>query len=94
MTTTTIRLPEDLKTRVAAAAERSGTTAHAFILEAIAEKTREAELRADLENVAERRFADVVSSGKTIAWQDMRRYLEARVSGKPARRPAARKLAR
>ena len=32
---TTIRLPNDLKARVAAAAKRAGTTAHSFILEAI-----------------------------------------------------------
>ena len=34
MSTTTIRLPEDLKVRVGAAAKHAGTTAHAFILEA------------------------------------------------------------
>ena len=35
MSTTTIRLEDDLKARVAAAAERAGVTAHAFILDAI-----------------------------------------------------------
>ncbi|MBU3747850.1 MAG: ribbon-helix-helix protein, CopG family, partial [Burkholderiaceae bacterium] len=49
MTTTTIRLPEDLKARVATVAKRSGMTAHGFILEAIAEKTQQAELRADFD---------------------------------------------
>ena len=34
MPTTTIRLPEDLKARVTAAAKRAGTTIHGFILEA------------------------------------------------------------
>ena len=94
MTTTTIRLPEDLKARVAIAAKRSGMTAHGFILEAIAEKTQQAELRADFDAVAEQRYADIVSSGKTISWTEMRKYLEASVSGKSARRPVARKLAR
>lgn len=94
MTTTTIRLPEDLKARVAAAAKRSGTTAHAFILEAIAEKTQQAELRADFDAVAERRYADIVASGQTIPWTEMRKYLEVRVTGKSAKRPVARKLAR
>jgi hypothetical protein len=31
-TTTTIRLPEDLKARIATAAERAGKTTHSFIL--------------------------------------------------------------
>ncbi len=94
MSTTTIRLPEDLKTRVAAAAERSGTTTHGFILEAIAEKTRLEELRADFDAVAEDRYARIVASGKTIPWQEMRGYLEERLAGKAVKRPAARKLAR
>ena len=94
MSTTTIRLPDDLKARVADAAKRAGTTAHGFILEAIAEKTLQAEQRADLDAVAEERYAEIVSSGKTIPWTDMRKYLEARVAGKKLKRPAARKLAR
>lgn len=36
MSTTTIRLEEDLNARIAAAAKREGKTAHAFILDAIA----------------------------------------------------------
>lgn len=94
MTTTTIRLPEDLKARVAAAARRAGMTAHGFILEAIAEKTQQAELRADFDAVAEARYADIVSSGETIPWTEMRKYLEARIAGKAVKRPAARKMAR
>lgn len=94
MSTTTIRLPDDLKARIAAAAKQSGTTTHAFILEAIAEKAELAERRADFDAVAEARYADIVASGKTIPWQEMRGYLEARVAGKAAKRPVARKLAR
>jgi predicted transcriptional regulator len=94
MSTTTIRLPDELKTRVAAAAKRDGTTPHNFILEAIAEKADLAERRADFDAVAEQCYADIVASGKAIAWDDMRGYLEKRMAGEPARRPAARKLAR
>lgn len=95
MSTTTIRLPEDLKARVAAAAQRAGTTAHSFIIEAIAEKAEQDERRADFHDVAERRYAAIVASGKTIAWNDMRRYLEDWLAGKkPVTRLRARKLAR
>jgi len=94
MSTTTIRLPEDLKARVAAAAKRAGTSTHGFILEAIAEKTELEALRADFDASAEERYARIVSSGKTIPWQEMRTYLEERVAGNKAKRPAARKLAR
>ena len=93
MSTTTIRLPDDLKARIAAAAKRAGTTAHGFILEAIAEKTEQAERRADFDAEAEDRYAAIVATGKTIPWQEMRAYLEARMAGKDAQRPVARKLA-
>lgn len=94
MSTTTIRLPEDLKTRVAAAAKRAGTSTHGFILEAIAEKAKQDELRADFDAVAEDRYARIASSGETIPWEEMRGYLEERLAGKTAKRPQARKLAR
>ena len=98
MSTTTIRLPEDLKGRVAAAAERTGSTTHAFILEAIAEKTAREEQRTSLANEAEERYARIVASGETIPWQDMRRYLLAHTAEDPIPlpmpMPVPRKLAR
>ena len=94
MSTTTIRLPRDLKERVARAAERAGTTPHGFILDAIAEKTAQEELRADFHELAEERYAEIVSTGKTIPWSEMREYLQRRVAGKKAAPPKARKLAR
>lgn len=94
MSTTTIRLPEDLKVRVAAAAKREGTSTHGFILEAIAEKTAQVGQRADFDAVAEERYARIASSGQTVPWQEMRGYLEERLAGKKVKRPVARKLAR
>lgn len=93
MSTTTVRLPDDLKARIAAAAKQAGTTTHAFILEAIAEKAEQVECRADFDAVAEARYADIVATGKTIPWQEMRGYLDARVAGKATKRPVVRKLA-
>ena len=93
MSTTTIRLPDELKGRIAAAAKRAGTTTHNFIVEAIAEKADQAELRTDFEAEAERRYARIVESGQTIAWDDMRAYLEDHLAGKAARRPTARRVA-
>lgn len=94
MSTTTIRLPEELKVRLTAAAERAGSTPHAFILEAIAEKTARDERRADFAHEAEERYARIVASGETIPWQDMRRCLLAHVAGEPVPMPAPGKLAR
>lgn len=94
MSTTTIRLPEDLKARVASVAERAGKTTHSFILEAIAEKAEQEELRGDFHGVADQRYARIIATGEAIPWHEMRGYLEDRLAGKAATRPAARKLAR
>jgi predicted transcriptional regulator len=90
-TTTTIRLPEDLKARIATAAERAGKTTHSFILEAIAEKAELEEQRANFDAEADARFSKIVESGKTIPWTDMRHYLEERLAGKQVQRPIAKK---
>lgn len=94
MSTTTIRLPQDLKERVARAAERAGTTAHSFILEAIAEKADAEGRRSEFHDTAEQRYAEIVSSGKTVPWKEMRRYLERRLASKKIVRPKPKTLAR
>jgi predicted transcriptional regulator len=94
MSTTTIRLPEELKARVAQAAEAAGTTSHNFILEAIAEKAALAEQRAEFHALADQRYAQFLESGESIPWEEARTYLMQRMAGKPAKRPLARKQAR
>jgi len=94
MPTTTIRLPPELKARIARAAERAGTTPHGFILEAIAEKADQEDRRAEFMDTADRRYAEIVASGKSVPWSEMRRYLERRVTGKKVAKPKPRALAR
>ncbi|PIP44100.1 MAG: CopG family transcriptional regulator [Deltaproteobacteria bacterium CG23_combo_of_CG06-09_8_20_14_all_60_8] len=64
------------------------------MLEAIAAKADQENLRADFDALAEDRYARIVASGKTIPWEEMRGYLEDRLAGKVAKRPVARKLVR
>ena len=94
MSTTTIRLSDELKARVTEAAKRAGTTAHGFILEAIAEKTALDERRADFRDEAEDRYSRIIASGESIAWDDMRSYLKAKASNKDISLPKSRKLVR
>jgi predicted transcriptional regulator len=94
MSTTTIRLEDDLKARVTAAAERAGTTAHAFILAAIAETVEQAELEEEMHRVADERWAKVLKTGKTVPWDEAKTYLESRARGERVRKPTARRLTR
>ena len=87
MSTTTIRIEDDLKTRVAAAAQRAGKTAHAFILDAIAQTVEQVELDNAFNTIADQRWANIQSAGKTVPWSDAKTYLAARARGEPARKP-------
>jgi predicted transcriptional regulator len=94
MPTTTIRIEDDLKARVAAAAERAGKTAHAFILDAIARTVEQAEVDDEFHRIADARWASVLATGKTVPWDVAKAYLEARALGERPRKPVARKPGR
>ncbi|MEQ8693408.1 MAG: ribbon-helix-helix protein, CopG family [Pseudomonadales bacterium] len=92
MSTTTVRLPDDLKKRLADVAERSGMTSHALILQAISNRVEADEARNRLHDEADQRYALIAEKGQTIPWSEMRRYLERRVAGETTEPPAARPL--
>lgn len=83
MSTTTIRLEDELKARMSAAAERTGKSAHASILDAIAEAVAQAEFDAELDQLCESRWAEFLSTGKTIDWDEAKAYLSAPVGALP-----------
>ena len=90
MSTTTLRLPDELRARIAWLAKKSGKTAHSVMLDAIAQKVEEEELRASFHAAADTRFSEMMASGAGIPWHDMREYLKTRASGKKAQAPKAR----
>lgn len=92
MATTTIRIEEDLKARIATAAQRAGKTAHAFILDAISQTVEQVELDNAFNTLADQRWANIQTSGKTVPWDDAKAYFAARANGEPSRKPTARKL--
>jgi predicted transcriptional regulator len=94
MSTTTIRLPEELKTRVAELAKRAGMTPHGYILEAITEKTQQETLRGEFDAVADARLATIATTGKTIPWPKLRAQLEKRMTTKTTKRLSPRKASR
>ena len=93
-TTTTVRIEDQLRARVASAAERSGKTAHAFILDAIAQTVEQVELDDDFHCVAQERWVKLLATGKTVPWDDATAYLQARAAGASPRKPMGRKLGR
>ena len=96
MSTTTIRIEDDLKARLAAAAQQLGKSSHAFIVEALAQTVAQVEADAAFDALADERWANIRATGKTVAWDDAKAYLTARANAKSGvdrlRKPGARKL--
>lgn len=75
MQTTTIRLDDTMKERIAAAAAHAGKSAHAFILYAISQTVEQVELDSEFNEIADQRWMGILASGKTISWEDAKAYL-------------------
>ena len=93
MGTTTILLEEDLEARIAAAAECEGKTADAFIVDAILRTVERSGSDGEFQRHAEKRWAELQESGKSVAFDEARAYLKARAQGRRPARRSARKLA-
>ncbi len=93
MSTTTIRLPDELKARVASAAEAAGLTTHGFILRAIEAQTAAAEEQAEFERLAEKRWREFERTRTAIPLEDAARHLrDLAAGGKDVLRPQVRRI--
>lgn len=87
MSTTTLKLSDQLKQRVSAVVEGTGKSPHAFMVEAIERQTSLAERRKSFIADALKAREEVLRTGKAYAFEDVRRYYAARAAEKPGRRP-------
>ncbi|MDP2761564.1 MAG: CopG family transcriptional regulator [Sideroxyarcus sp.] len=85
--TTTLKLPEELKARIASAAQVSGKSPHAFMIEALEAQARLAEMRQSFIDDAIASAAEVDAGGALYAMEDIQAYILARTAGKAAKRP-------
>lgn len=85
--TTTLKLPEELKARIASAAQASGKSPHAFMIEALEAQARMAEMRQSFIDDAIASAAEVDAGGALYAMEDVQAYILARTVGKTAKRP-------
>lgn len=90
MSTTSLKLPDDLKQRAANAAQQLGISPHAFMVSAIEQAATATEQRARL--IADARLArnEMIETGKGVDADEVHAYLKAKVSGKKAAKPKAR----
>ena len=92
--TTSLKLPDELKEKIATLAEGVAQTPHAYMVEAIAEKVARDEKRSAFVAAARRSREETERTGVVYAHDDVMRWFKARASGKKARKPRAIKLKR
>lgn len=90
MSTTSLKLTEEVKQLAAAAAKQQGVTLHAFMVDAIRAAATNAERRAQFVADAVASRNEAVRSGKGYAAEQVHAYLRARAEGKPTRKPRAK----
>jgi predicted transcriptional regulator len=94
MSTTTVRLPDDLKARIAKLAKQAGVSAHNYIVQAVEREAQRDEARADFVRSARSRLDKMELTGEGVPWDDARTYLLARAAGKRVARPRVSKTRR
>lgn len=92
--TTTLKLPEELKARIIAAAGKVGKTPHAFMVEALELQVERAEMRRAFITDALAAAAEIDAGGPLYAMEDVQAYIRAKVAGKLPKRPRPANLAK
>jgi predicted transcriptional regulator len=90
--TVSLRVPGELKKRIAKLARESDTTPHAFMLEALREKVEAENARLAYLAEASCRLARMKKTGTGIPGEEVFEYLQRRAEGHKAARPKARKI--
>lgn len=88
---TTLKLPAELKERVAEVARKVGKSPHAFMIEAIEQQTSMAERRRSFLEDAYRSRQDTERTGLGHPAEDVHRYVAALARGEKPPRPRPRK---
>ena len=88
-----LRIPENVKKRVARLAARRDTTSHAFMLEAIREKVEDEEARIAFYELAKGRLGRMKVTGLALPAGEVFEYLRERAKGGKPARPKARAIA-
>jgi predicted transcriptional regulator len=84
---TTLKISEDLKLRIAHLAEIAGKTPHAFMVEALEAETQRSELRRDFVATALKAEQEVAKYGEVYAMDAVHKYFSDKLAGKPGRKP-------
>ncbi|WP_137174749.1 CopG family ribbon-helix-helix protein [Massilia sp. HP4] len=91
MSTTSLKLPDELKKRAANAAQELGISPHAFMVDAIRQASHAVEQRATFVAQARQARTEMLENGEGHPAEEVRTYLRQRLQdgqvGRPAKKP-------
>jgi predicted transcriptional regulator len=90
--TTTLKLPEQLKSRIVPLAEAAGKSPHAWMIEALEERVEQSEAYAAFVAEALEAEQEMQRTGEVYAMEDVHQYLLDKLDGKPVKRPRPIKI--
>jgi len=90
MSTTSLKLTDDLKQRAISAAASQGVSTHAFMVNAIEQAATAAECRANFIADANAAREQMLSTGKGYSAEDVYAHIQARLEGRKAAKPRAK----
>lgn len=84
---TTLKVPDELRARLAAQAEAEGKSAHAYMLEALKEKADRADRRREYLEAGDDALREYERTGIAYAMEDVEKYILGVAAGTKPRRP-------
>ena len=93
MSTTTIRLPDDLKARIDKLAASAGKSSHAFMIDSLIQAAELTERQLAFDAEVNKRWARLQRTREVLTLDDVRTYAQALAKGQRPARPRPRKLA-
>src|SRR5512139_2694892 len=92
--TTTLKLSDDLRERIAPLARAAGKTTHAWMVEALEAQAALAEMRESFITDAQAAADEIDAGGPLYAAEDVHAYIVGRAQGRTVRRPTPVRRAR
>jgi predicted transcriptional regulator len=86
----TLKLPPELKRRIAKIVEVTGQSPHAFMVDAIRLRAEQAEKRSAMVDAARQARNEVERTGRVYDWDEVREHYRAKLQGKRTTKPKAK----
>jgi predicted transcriptional regulator len=84
---TTLKLPPELKRRIAKIVEVTGQSPHAFMVDAIRLRAEQAEKRSVMVEAARQAREEVERTGRVYDWKEVREHYRAKLQGRRTTKP-------